>query len=594
MAGDEQGIEASRLEDEIQRLRERLGQAEDELRAIRDGEVDALLVQAGKEAVYTLERPEQSFRMLVEQIPEGAATLRLDGTIICCNDRFASLVRRRANDLEGLSIRDLVASESQAALDAMLAKAPTSDVEETLILRTGIVAAAPVPLSLHAIGESAFGLCLMLTDLTEQRRLEEQERTQQALRRSEEALRDADRRKDEFLATLAHELRNPLAPVRNAVEFLRAKGTAASELRWAHDVIDRQVLTMARLLDDLLDVSRIALDKPELRRGLVELAEVIDAAVETSLPLVGQAHQELTVTLPPDPIHLEADPVRLAQVFGNLLNNAAKYTDVGGKISLAAEQDGNEVRVTVSDTGIGIAPELLPHIFEIFSQAKSPTGRSQGGLGIGLSLVKGLVELHGGSVTAHSDGPGRGSTFTVRLPVARRVPADAAQAGESNAAGPSRHRRVLVVDDHRDSAESLAMLLTAMGHEVEKAYDGQQAIDMASTLRPDLLLLDIGMPQMDGYEACRRIKSEPWGEKMCVVALTGWGQEEDRRKSQAAGFDHHLVKPVEMGQLAQLIERLDTPGGSADGGLTDTSREPFRLDGRPRTGWKSSDAAPKA
>jgi signal transduction histidine kinase/CheY-like chemotaxis protein len=515
--------------------------------------------------------------------------------VVCCNERFAALVRRSATTLEGLSIRDLVAAEGLATLDAILAKAPTSDAEGTLILRAG-TAAVPVPLRLHSIGESVFGTCLMLTDLTEHRRFEELERTQEALRSSEEALRNADRRKDEFLATLAHELRNPLAPVRNAVEFVRAKGAAAPELRWAHDVIDRQVQLMARLLDDLLDVSRIALDRPELRRGVVELGAVVDAAVETSFPLIERAHQDLTVTLPPDPVYLEADPMRLAQVFGNLLNNAAKYTDDGGHIRLVAEADDGEVRVTVSDTGIGIAPDLLPHVFEIFSQAKPASGRSQGGLGIGLSLVKGLVELHGGTVAAESEGPGRGSSFTVRLPVARTDRAAAALHSRDTAASSEhRQRRVLVVDDHRDSAESLAMLLSAMGHQVEQAYDGHEAIDLAGTLRPDLLLLDIGMPQMDGYEACRRIKSERWGKDMCVVALTGWGQEEDRRKSQAAGFDHHLVKPVEIGQLAQLIERLDAYRGG-EGGLVPewNRRDPFRFDSRQRSGWKSPDAAPTA
>ncbi|MGE0161080.1 MAG: ATP-binding protein [Gemmatimonadales bacterium] len=554
---------ATTLEREIEELRVRLREAEEELRAIREGEIDALLLQAGEDRVYTLERPEHPFRLLVDQIPHAAATLTAEGTILCCNERFGALVRRPPLSLSGLPLQELVAPESHEALGEMLARAPNADAEALLTLRVGDTA-LPVPLGLQAIGASAFGTCLMLTDLSESKRFEELERAQAALRASEEALRQADRKKDEFLATLAHELRNPLAPMRNAVEFLRAKGGAAPELRWAHDVIDRQVRLMARLLEDLLDVSRVALDRPDLRRSVVELATVLDAAVETSFPLMERAGQELTVTLPPEPIYLHADPVRLAQVFGNLLNNAAKFTDEGGRIRLVAEQQGDEVVVSVSDSGIGIAPELLPRVFDIFSQAKPALGHSPGGLGIGLSLVKGWVELHGGRVEAHSDGLGHGSTFSVRLPVADESAAARARPGSDAAADPSARagRRVLVVDDHRDSADSLAMLLEALGHRVERAYDGEGAVDVAATMRPDLILLDIGMPRVDGYEACRRIRGTSWGEKICVVALTGWGQDEDRRKSSVAGFDHHLVKPVDLDQLARLMGSLDGRGAS--------------------------------
>jgi CheY-like chemotaxis protein len=422
----------------------------------------------------------------------------------------------------------------------------------------------------------------MLTDLSENKRFEELERAQAALRKSEEALRLADRRKDEFLATLAHELRNPLAPMRNAVEFLRAKGTSAPELRWAHDVIDRQVQLMARLLEDLLDVSRVALDRPHLRKTLVELGSVLDAAVETSFPLMDRARHDLTVALPHEPIYLHADPVRLSQVFANLLNNAAKYTDDGGRISLVAEKHRAEVVVSISDTGIGIAPELLPHVFDIFSQAKPASGRAQGGLGIGLSLVKGLVELHGGAVDAHSEGPAKGSTFRVRLPIADGVEErEATQMSGGAAVVPRATRRVLVVDDHRDSADSLAMLLKAMGHEVDRAYDGEQAIELASKVLPELILLDIGMPRLDGYETCRRIRAESWGERAVVVALTGWGQDEDRQKSRAAGFDHHLVKPVEIGDLGALMTALDS---RRDADAATRAREAGRRDRFPGDG----------
>jgi signal transduction histidine kinase len=481
MSGKEKSVaDAARLEREIHELESRLREAEDELRAIREGAIDALVVQAGSEEVLTLARPEHPFELLVDQIPQAAATLTVEGTILCCNERFGALVRRPARSLAGRRLEALVAPECRATLEAMLAKAPTSDAEAMLILRADDTA-VPVPLCLHAIGTSAFGLCLMLTDLSESKRFEELERAQAALRRSEEALRRADKRKDEFLATLAHELRNPLAPMRNAVEFLRAKGTSAPELRWAHDVIDRQVQLMARLLEDLLDVSRVALDRPHLRRALVELGTIVDAAVETSLPLMARAKHDFTVTLPPEPIYLEADAVRLAQVFANLLNNAAKYTDEGGRIRLVADKLGNEVEVSISDTGIGIAPELLPNLFEIFSQARPASGRSQGGLGIGLSLVKGLVEQHGGTVEVHSGGPGKGSTFRVRLPLADMAAARRPTPDPEKSTPAPRKNRVLVVDDQRDSADSLAMLLQAMGHDVERAYQGESAIELAST-----------------------------------------------------------------------------------------------------------------
>jgi len=573
--------DASLLEREIDELRGRLRDAEDELRAIREGEIDALLVRAGEEAVYTLEPPDHPFRLLVDQMTQASATLTAEGTILCCNERFCTLVRQPSATLGGRRMQDLVVPESRETLDGLLAKAPMGDAEGVLTLQLDD-AAVPVPFCLHAIGSSAFGLCFMLTDLSQNKRYEELERAQAALRKSEEALRQADRRKDEFLATLAHELRNPLAPMRNAVEFLRAKGTAAPELRWAHDVIDRQVQLMARLLEDLLDVSRVALDRPHLRKTLVELGSVIDAAVETSFPLMERARHDLAVTLPPEAIYLRADPLRLAQVFANLLNNAAKYTDDGGRIHLVAEKRRNEVVVSISDTGIGIAPELLPHVFDIFSQAKPASGREQGGLGIGLSLVKGLVELHGGVVHAHSEGPDEGSTFRVRLPIEDGVDErQAKQMTDGATVVPRANRRVLVVDDHRDSADSLAMLLKAMGHEVDRAYDGEQAVELASKVQPELILLDIGMPRMDGYETCRRIKAEPWGEHTVVVALTGWGQDEDRQKSAAAGFDHHLVKPVDIGVLGTLMSSLDS---RRDGDAGVRARELGRRDRFPGDG----------
>jgi two-component system CheB/CheR fusion protein len=373
-------------------------------------------------------------------------------------------------------------------------------------------------------------------------------------KRAEEALREADRRKDEFLAMLAHELRNPLAPISNAVRVLRAKGPPLPELQWARDVIDRQVQQMTRLVDDLLDVSRITRGKIMLRRERVELAAVVSSAVEASRPLVEKWGHELTVKLPPEPVHLEADPTRLAQVLSNLLNNAAKYTDQGGRIALTAAREGDALLIRVRDSGVGIPREMLPHVFEMFTQVDGSLERSQGGLGIGLTLVRSLVQMHGGTVTAHSDGPGKGSEFVVRLPLAGAARDRGPQAANGSPAAAPPRSRILVVDDNRDAADSLAMLLRLSGHEVHVAHDGLEAMGTAAVFRPDVVLLDIGLPKLNGYEAGRRIRRER-GDGVVLIALTGWGQEEDRARSKEAGFDHHLTKPVNLDALQQLLAK---------------------------------------
>jgi len=380
-----------------------------------------------------------------------------------------------------------------------------------------------------------------------------------ALQVSDAQLRDANRRKDEFLATLAHELRNPLAPVRNAVQVLRLKGLAP-ELQWSTELIDRQVQAMSRLIDDLMDVSRINQGRIELRRLRVDLAGILSDAVETSRPLIDEYGHELSVTMPEQQLMLDADPTRLAQAFMNLLNNAAKYTDRGGHIEVNARREGHEVLVTVKDSGIGISPERLDSVFEMFSQVETALDRSRGGLGIGLSLTQRLVEMHGGSVEARSAGLGRGSEFLVRLPLA-------AVLAEEPAKGPGRKEpeasaeagsglRVLVADDNQDAADTLAMLLEIMGHTVRQVPDGEAAVRVAAEFNPQVVLLDIGMPKLNGYEACRQIRALPGGSAMTLVAVTGWGQADDRRRSQEAGFDQHLVKPVDPSALVELIASL--------------------------------------
>ncbi|HZP87065.1 MAG TPA: ATP-binding protein [Burkholderiales bacterium] len=372
-----------------------------------------------------------------------------------------------------------------------------------------------------------------------------------------ERLRDADRRKDRFLAILAHELRNPLAPMRNAVQILSTSSALPAPLQWVRGVLDRQVGHMARLLDDLLDVSRIAHNKLELRKAPMQLAEIVRTALETSRPLIEANHHQLHVELPEEPIWLDVDPVRLAQVFANLLNNASKYTEAGGHIALTAHTQGSEVVVCVKDDGIGIEPEALPHVFEMFAQAKSALERAQGGLGIGLSLAKALVELHGGAIEVQSRGLGQGSTFIVRLPTIEQ--AETAEAAHhSSALPPAGTQRILVVDDNRDNADSLAMMLQLMGHNVRTGYDGEMALELAATIQPQVILLDIGLPKLDGYEVCRRIRQQSWGKAIVIIALTGWGQQEDRARSLEAGFDHHLVKPVDVAELVEMLGALPT------------------------------------
>jgi PAS domain S-box-containing protein len=378
------------------------------------------------------------------------------------------------------------------------------------------------------------------------------------------AVREADRRKDDFLAMLAHELRNPLAPIRNAVEVARLVGVADAKLQWAREVIDRQVTHLSRLVDDLLDVSRITRGKIQIQLQPVEVAAIVARAVETSRPLIEARRHELTVAVPPYPIEIEADLTRLAQIIANLLNNAAKYTDEGGRIWLTVERQGDEVLFRVRDTGIGIPADMLAKVFELFTQVDRSLDRSQGGLGIGLTLVRTLTEMHKGRVEAFSDGPGRGSEFVVRLPVlrCRPLPRPSREKTIPGAVANAARRRILVVDDNVDAAESLALLLQIGGHEVRTAHDGPAVLDLAKAYLPEVIFLDIGLPGMDGYEIAKRLRQQGETAGALLVAVTGYGQEEDRRRSQEAGFDHHLTKPVNPQDLQSLLV------SSASGGFT--------------------------
>lgn len=374
-------------------------------------------------------------------------------------------------------------------------------------------------------------------------------------------------RTTEFLATLAHELRGPLAPMKQGVQALRMPHDRHQEARTL-DMMERQLMHMGRLVEDLLDAARLSTGKLDLRRRVMDLREVIDHALEISRPEIESRHHQLTLRLPPEPLWVDGDAVRLCQVLANLLNNAAKYTPPHGHITLHARRDGSEAVVAVTDDGLGIAPQMQPHIFEIFQQAGQDDGShsAQGGLGIGLALVRALVGLHGGSVTAHSEGQDRGSTFTVRLPLAATTQqpqmAQATQAKpdtqERTRAAHGQGLRVLVVDDNEDAAESLALILQMDGHMARVAHDGPRAIELARQLQPQVAILDIGMPGMDGYELARQLRALP-GPAPLLVALTGWNSEDDLQRAQSAGFDHHLAKPADVARVEQLLTQLRAP-----------------------------------
>ncbi|WP_429300973.1 PAS domain S-box protein [Paraburkholderia sp. GAS199] len=394
-----------------------------------------------------------------------------------------------------------------------------------------------------------YGAVSVSRDITRRRRAEQQ------LQRLNLELSKADRRKDEFLATLAHELRNPLAPMRNVLEILRLKEFADPQLNWSRDVFDRQLQHMTHLVDDLLEVSRITQGKLELRKQRLELARAMQSAMESARPTVQASSHHLSVTLPREALYLDADPTRLSQMILNLLNNAAKYTPPGGDIALTAEREGNEAVISVRDSGIGIPREHLASVFEMFSQLAPALERSQGGLGIGLALVRGLAELHGGSVAAFSAGPGSGSEFVIRLPLAQSalVPEDDALPDAPHTAG----LRVVVVDDNADAAESLAMVLELEGHQLRTAGDGIAGLELIREFAPHVVILDIGLPLLNGYEVARQIRSDDNNAGILLIAVTGWGQQQDKQSAESAGFDHHFTKPVDPRELQRVLNRAN-------------------------------------
>jgi PAS domain S-box-containing protein len=506
-----------------------------------------------------LRESEERFASFMRYLPGLAWIKDTQGRYLYVNDAAMRAFQKPLQEIHGKTDAELFDAATSArfqANDKMALKSEAGLIAvETLkhddgVLHHSLVSKFVIP-DANGVAEGIGGVAI---DITERVQAEER------LRGATKQLIEADRRKNEFIATLAHELRNPLTPIRNAIHVLRHD--AAATLKEPRDltllaIAERQVQHLIRLVDDLLDVSRITRGKIELKKQPIELADVLSHAIEAAQPAIEHSSHDLRVALPTEPLVLDADPVRLAQVFTNLLNNAAKYTEPGGAIWLSAERRGNTAVITVRDSGVGIPAEMLAHVFDLFTQVDRSLGRAQGGLGIGLALVKRLVELHGGAVEAKSDGPGRGSAFVVQLPAV-------AQSGTENAmetttaAGVRVARRILVIDDERDVADSLAMLLETFGATVRVAYGGVAGIEAFKTFRPELVFLDLGMPQVDGYATARQIRALPEGRHVTLVALTGWGQAQVYDQVRDAGFDRQLTKPAALEALGELLVNTES------------------------------------
>ena len=497
----------------------------------------------------TLKESEQRFRSLANSVPVHVWMDDEQGRRILANARYIEYTGQSAEELEMDSWSDVIHPEDKARYLADYRAAASARIEYRSEVRLqrhdGVYHWFETFAHPRFEGERFAGYVGIRLDVTDRKQ-------------AQEALKDADRRKDEFLATLAHELRNPLAPICTSLQILNMPRVDAATALETREMMERQVHHLVRLVDDLLDVSRVMRGKIELRKEYIELATVVARAVETTRPLIDAQGHQLEIDVPNESLLMNADPVRIAQVIGNLLTNAAKYTEANGRISIVARREEGMVDLTVRDNGIGIAPDVLAHVFELFVQADHSTARSQGGLGIGLTLVKNLVEMHGGTIEARSAGLGKGSEFLVRLPLLAEkrelsVPHDGQLPPEPvRASG----RRVIVVDDNMDAAVTLAMLLRFQGHDVRIAHDGATALELATFASPDIVFLDIGMPGMDGYEVARRMRQIPGLEDVILAALTGWGQQEDRRRTAAAGFDHHLVKPPESAELEKVLAEV--------------------------------------
>jgi len=493
----------------------------------------------------SLRESEARYRLLYETSRDGIATVDLSGRILDANPAFRSMLGYTASELRTFTYKDFTparwrADEDAIVRDRILARGDSGEYEKEYIRRDGSV----FPVSLRAwpvvdAGGEVIGMRAFVRDISDRKR-------------AEEALREADRRKDEFIATLSHELRNPLAAICNGLNVLRKAGQQGPSGARPLEMMERQVQHLVRLVDDLLDASRIRHGKIELQKERLDLGVLLNRTVESCKEQIDAAQVPVRLNLPEEPVLIEADPVRLAQIFSNLLNNAVKYTDPGGSIEVAMRSAVDEAVVSVADTGIGIPRDVLPHVFDLFAQVNRAPDRDSGGLGIGLSLVRGLVELHGGAVEAHSEGEGRGSRFVVRLPLSASIEAKAAPLPTPFTKVSA--RRVLVVDDTPDVADSFALLLELLGAQVKIAYSGAQALKACAEFEPELVFLDLSMPQMDGFETARRLRASPSGRGVSLIALTGWGEERTRQRAREAGFDRHLTKPATLSELQALLQ----------------------------------------
>ena len=524
--------------DEVEDLRRRLHEAEETLRAIRQGEVDSLVVD-GPEGmrVYSLRSVEQPYRMLVEQMQDGAATLTRDGEVLYANRRFAELAGTPLETIVGGPVARFFGPEDLAVLHGMI-RAGSGKHEGALRTAGGTVIPVYVSLSTFTT-DGVESLCLVVSDLSELA-------STRAARARAEA---ASRAKDEFVATLGHELRNPLNAIAAAVPMLGEAGTSTSQAR-AREVIARQAAYLTRIVGDLVDISRVTTGKIALVSEVVDLDEVVTRSFQT-LYSVG-AFEGRGASVEVAPVAVQGDRTRLEQILMNLLSNAAKFTPAGGAVKVTLHPEGGEAVLRVADTGVGMPAELLPHIFDVFVQGERGIDRSTGGLGLGLTLVQRFVMLHGGQVEAHSDGPGRGSTFTVRLPAY-----DGAAAADPVRSAPASQgrRRIVVVEDNEDGREMLRLLLESAGHEVHTAADGPDGVELVTRVRPDIAFVDLGLPELNGFEVARRIRAAPGTGDVHLIALTGYGQAEDRAHALEAGFDDHLVKPVDPARLPDVLAR---------------------------------------
>ena len=546
------------------------------------GRVFAQYVRSGEAA------PSRHLRQFANGMEIGLSRIEVTSPIVQNGERLGTIYLRGRYNVSGrieaylgiLAVVGLLSLGIALALSSLLQRSITAPLASVAAIARRIVEERDYSLRARGSSEDEIGLVVtafnsMLDEVQARTKALEQSNTTlksevESRQAAEHALKVADRRKDEFLATLAHELRNPLAPIRHAAKLLEMPEIDEQRRQWCREVIARQVQRMALLLDDLLDVSRITRGRLELRTACVDLSSVVRSAVETARPLIEERQHALELCLAPEPIELEADPLRLSQSISNLLTNAAKYTDAGGHITLVTELAHEELRLRVRDTGIGLAPASIPTLFEMFSQVDSAIDRAEGGLGIGLALVKGLVGLHGGTVDVVSEGPGHGSTFTIHLPRSLVRPPRAARESAPAAVAASEGPRcsVLVADDNGDAAESLALLLEASGYRTYIAHSGAEALALAQREHPDACILDIGMPGLTGYEVAQRIRCEDWGRRALLLAVTGWGQQDDKARAATAGFDHHLTKPVSPEALEALLaafSKLRSPLSAVSG-----------------------------